>query len=54
MTLHWPVPIGRTVLLASALLTGTCLLGAAQRDGSANAAALAQSRAAMIEPLLDD
>ena len=54
MTLHWPVPIGRTVLLASALLTGTCLLGAAQHDGSGTAAALAQSRAAMIEPLLED
>ena len=58
MTSHWRVPIGRTTLLISALLTGTCLLAAAQRDGAAgtvaSAQALAQSRAAMIEPLIED
>lgn len=58
MTLHWRVPVGRTALLVSALWTGTCLFAAAQREEAAGpvvpAQALAQSRAAMIEPLLED
>ncbi|WP_298289913.1 DUF1592 domain-containing protein [Novosphingobium sp.] len=49
----WRVPAGRTALIASVLLTGTCLFASTNADSSPAAAALANERAAMIEPMLD-
>ena len=52
MQMIWPVPIGRSVLGLSALVTGTCLIAA--QDGAPLAAGpLAEQRAAMIEPMLE-
>jgi Protein of unknown function (DUF1592)/Protein of unknown function (DUF1588)/Protein of unknown function (DUF1587)/Protein of unknown function (DUF1585)/Protein of unknown function (DUF1595) len=48
----WRVPAGRFALIASVLFTGSCLFASAQADGPA-AHALAEDRAAMIEPMLD-
>jgi len=56
----WRVPFGRSVLALSALVSGTCLLAAAQvgahdgaQDRGVGASALTEQRAALIEPMLD-
>ena len=53
MKLAWRVPLGRSALAVSILFTGTCLLAAAQKSEPVSAAAIAQTRAEMIEPMLD-
>ncbi|MDP3550513.1 MAG: DUF1592 domain-containing protein [Novosphingobium sp.] len=52
MKAGWRVPAGRFALIVSAALTGTCLVASVQADSPTDVA-LAESRAAMIEPILD-
>ncbi|MCX7283533.1 MAG: DUF1592 domain-containing protein [Novosphingobium sp.] len=48
----WRVPAGRSALIASALLTGTCVVASSDAESPA-AIALSQDRAAMVAPMLD-